>query len=94
VGLFNWENTIPAQNETDTTLVVGQEDAAGGQPWIYVGQKQREGNAFDKAGLTNGADFVLELKVHKSHPNPELVEYGQLLALYVRDFDDVYTISD
>jgi hypothetical protein len=31
--------------------------------------------------------------VHKPHPNPDLVEYGQLLALYVRDFDDVYTIS-
>jgi hypothetical protein len=25
---------------------------------------------------------------------PALVEYGQLLAMYVRDFDDVYTVSD
>ena len=61
LGLFNWENTIPAANETDTTLVLGQEDAAAGQPWIYVGHKQRHGNAFDKAGLTNGVDFVLDL---------------------------------
>jgi Bacterial protein of unknown function (DUF839) len=60
-GMFNWENTIPAPNETDTTLIIGQEDAAGGQPWIYVGHKQRDGNAFDRAGLTNGVDFVLDL---------------------------------
>jgi Alkaline phosphatase PhoX len=62
LGQFSWENTVPAANESDTTVVVGQEDAASGQPWIYVGHKQREGNAFDKAGLTNGVDFVLDLK--------------------------------
>jgi Bacterial protein of unknown function (DUF839) len=61
LGLFSWENTIPAPNESDTTLVVGQEDTAGGQPWLYVGHKQRNGNAFDKAGLTNGVDFVPDL---------------------------------
>jgi Bacterial protein of unknown function (DUF839) len=62
LGLFQWENTLVAQNETDTTLVMGQEDAAAGQPWIYVGHKQRNGNAFDRAGLTNGVDFVLDLE--------------------------------
>lgn len=61
LGLFSWENTIPASNESDTTLVVGQEDTAGGQPWLYVGHKQRNGNAFDKAGLTNGVNFVPDL---------------------------------
>jgi Bacterial protein of unknown function (DUF839) len=62
LGLFSWENTVPGANETDTTVVVGQEDAATGQPWIYVGHKQRDGNAYDKAGLTNGVNFVLDLK--------------------------------
>ena len=38
--------------------------------------------------------FLFDAQVHKPHPDPALVEYGQLLALYVRDFDDVYTISD
>jgi hypothetical protein len=32
--------------------------------------------------------------VHKTLTDPALVEHGQLLAMYVRDFDDVYTISD
>jgi hypothetical protein len=32
--------------------------------------------------------------VHNAHPDPALVEYGQLLALYVRAFGDVHTIGD
>ena len=62
LGMLNWENTVPAANETDTTVVMGQDDSASGQPAIYVGHKQREGNAFDQAGLTNGVNFVLDLK--------------------------------
>jgi hypothetical protein len=61
LGLFSWENTLVAYNRTDTTLVIGQEDAAFGQPWIYVGHKQRNGNPFDKAGFTNGVDYVPDL---------------------------------
>jgi hypothetical protein len=62
LGLFSWENTIAAHNESDRTLVIGNEDAAGGQLWVYVGTKQTSGNAFDEAGLTNGVNFVLDLK--------------------------------
>jgi hypothetical protein len=61
LGLFSWENTLAAPNESDTTLVLGQEDAAFGQPWIYIGHKQSNGNPFDKAGLTNGVDYVPDL---------------------------------
>ena len=61
LGLFSWENTLVRRNRSDTTLVIGQEDAAFGQPWIYVGHKQSNGNPFDKAGLTNGVDYVLDL---------------------------------
>jgi Bacterial protein of unknown function (DUF839) len=61
LGLFSWENTLVASNESDVTLVLGQEDAAFGQPWIYVGHKQKHGNPFDQAGLTNGVDFVPDM---------------------------------
>ena len=63
LGLFQWENTIPAPNETDTTLVMGQEDGPAGnvsQLWVYVGSKQRSGPPVAKAGLTNGDDHIID----------------------------------
>ncbi len=63
LGLFQWENTIPAPNETDTTLVMGQEDGPAGdvsQLWVYVGTKQDSGEPVDRAGLTNGDDHVID----------------------------------
>jgi hypothetical protein len=62
LGLFSWENTKPAANETDTTLVIGDEDGPtdGSQLWIYVGTKQRNGPPVAKAGLTNGDDHVID----------------------------------
>jgi len=62
LGLFSWENTVPADNRGRTTLVMGQEDGPrdGSQLWVYVGSKQNSGSAFDRAGLTNGRDFVLD----------------------------------
>jgi hypothetical protein len=61
LGLFSWENTKPAPNQTDTTLVIGDEDGptTGSQLWVYVGTKQRSGEPLAKAGLTNGDDHVL-----------------------------------
>lgn len=62
LGLFSWENAVPASNQSDTTLVMGQEDGLGdgSQPWVYVGRKQRSGEPVVKAGLTNGTDFVVD----------------------------------
>jgi Bacterial protein of unknown function (DUF839) len=61
LGQFSWENTLAARNRSDTTLVLGNEDTGTAQLRAYVGAKQRTGNPFDKAGLTNGNLFVLDL---------------------------------
>lgn len=62
LGLFAWENTVPAQNQSNTTLVIGNEDGptTGSQLWVYVGAKQRSGEPIAKAGLTNGDDHVID----------------------------------
>jgi hypothetical protein len=62
LGLFSWENTKPAPNASDTTLVMGDEDGPtdGSQLWVYVGTKQQSGPPVAKAGLTNGEDHVLD----------------------------------
>jgi hypothetical protein len=72
LGLFSWENSKPAHNRSDRTLVIGQEDAGptpaaenpdltAGQIWAYSGAKRRKGNAFQRAGLTNGVNSVADL---------------------------------
>jgi hypothetical protein len=64
LGMASWENTKPAYNRTDTTLVMGNEDGAAGpfsQLNVYRGTKSGRGNAFDRAGLTNGTHYVLDV---------------------------------
>lgn len=61
LGLLSWENTVPAHNRSDTTLVQGQEDSGAGQIWAYAGTKTNAGDPFDRAGLTNGTPNVIDL---------------------------------
>ena len=64
LGLFSWENSLVGLSEGDTTYIQGQEDTGptSGQLHVYVGHKLRRGNAFDRAGLTNGHQFVVDLQ--------------------------------
>lgn len=61
LGLFSWENTLAAANDTATTVVMGDEDgpANGSELRVYAGTKQAAGSPVDKAGLTNGRNHVL-----------------------------------
>jgi hypothetical protein len=60
LGKASWENTKHAYNRSDTTLVAGLEDGGQGQLWIHRGVKRRAGSPFDRAGLTNGSEFVID----------------------------------
>lgn len=62
LGLFSWENTLVGLNDRDVTYLQGQEDAATGQLHVYIGRKLKRGNAFDRAGLSNGHQFVVDLE--------------------------------
>ena len=61
LGLWSVENAIPLKTESDTTVVLGGEDATPGELWIYVGKKSKTGTAVEKAGLTNGTNYVLSI---------------------------------
>jgi hypothetical protein len=60
-GLAAWENFVPVPNKGKLTAVMGMEDgsATDSQLWMYVGTKSKTGAWYDKAGLTNGATYVL-----------------------------------
>lgn len=61
LGLLSWENTLLARTTSDATVAIGDEDGGDGQLWVYSGTKQLTGNAFDKAGLTNGGHSVVRV---------------------------------
>jgi Bacterial protein of unknown function (DUF839) len=68
LGLFSWENTLAADNSSDTTVIMGNEDQSNitpgvneSQMWVYVGTKQKQGSEVDKAGLTNGINYVVRV---------------------------------
>jgi hypothetical protein len=60
-GLAAWENFIPVPTNNDVTAVMSNEDgeAIASQLFMYVGKKQKSGSFYQKAGLTNGKNYVL-----------------------------------
>ncbi|WP_214317796.1 alkaline phosphatase PhoX [Nonomuraea sediminis] len=64
LGLHSWENTLPAANKSDTTLVMGNEDGGSAQLWVYAGRKQSTGSPVEKAGLTDGTLNVIDVEDH------------------------------
>ncbi len=54
LGKFSWENAVASPHSAEKTVVVGTDDATPGEVYIYVGDKQAEGNTIERAGLSDG----------------------------------------
>jgi hypothetical protein len=54
LGKFSFENSVACPAVSDTTIVIGLDDATPGQVYVYVGSKTNSGNEIERAGLTNG----------------------------------------
>ncbi|RYZ50318.1 MAG: choice-of-anchor D domain-containing protein, partial [Sphingobacteriales bacterium] len=54
LGKASFENQVASPTVSDTTVVIGLDDATPGQIYVYVGLKQDNGTDIDKAGLNNG----------------------------------------
>lgn len=61
IGLASWENLVPADIKSKTTVIMGMEDgsAIDSQLWMYRGTKTKTGEWYDRAGLNNGSPYVL-----------------------------------
>jgi secreted PhoX family phosphatase len=76
-GLAAWETFVPAHTNSKATVVFGNEDgsATDSQLWMYVGSKQTSGTWYDKAGFTNGKNYVLATDV--ANDNEFRSKYGK-----------------
>lgn len=61
LGKFSWENSVAKPDAGATTAVVGLDDAAGGQVYVYLGTKQATGNDVEKAGLARGTLYGVKI---------------------------------
>lgn len=61
IGLSSWENLVPADTKSKSTVIMGLEDgsATDSQLWMYRGTKTNSGEWFERAGLNNGTAYVL-----------------------------------
>jgi secreted PhoX family phosphatase len=63
LGLAAWENYLVNPASGRKTVVMGNEDgsATDSQLYMYVGQKETTGEWWEKAGLTNGQQYVMQV---------------------------------
>jgi hypothetical protein len=61
MGRHAWENLLACPFAQDKTIVIGNEDGGVNRVYVYVGEKQEDGNPVEQAGLTNGS--LSELKI-------------------------------
>lgn len=64
LGLASWESFMFADTRAKSTVVIGGEDGSAikSQLWLYVGTKTTKGAWYEKAGLTNGKNYVLNVE--------------------------------
>ena len=84
LGKFSWENAVASPYEQERTVVIGMDDSTPGQVYVYIGDKKKEGNEVEKAGLHGGKLYgirVLGLPDHVETREPGIPS-GLSFALY------------
>lgn len=67
LGRASWENWVASPLAQDKTVVVGTDDTSvNGQVYVYVGDKQAQGSAIEKAGLHGGKLYAVKVNGQQS----------------------------
>jgi hypothetical protein len=62
LGRANWENQVTMPSTGIATVVVGTDDDASGQVYVYVGRKRTTGNDVERAGLVGGRLYGVRIE--------------------------------
>lgn len=80
LGLFSWENAISSPFAQKKTINIGMDDSTPGQVYVYIGEKQTDGNVVEKAGLVGGKLYgvkALNLSVNADNESDSLAASGR-----------------
>lgn len=91
LGRFSWENSLAHPNAGDKTVIIGTDDSSSGQLYIYLGNKQTDGNPVEQAGLTNGVLYGLRVNGFPFEIAASGIPSGTSFDVY--DFGDVSSVS-
>lgn len=97
LGRMKYENIVPNNFEQDKTVLVSTDDATyrskskdayrnGGFVTVYVGEKQAEGNEIEKAGLTNGELYAIQVN--------QLIDDVETPVVDFHDDDNIALLND
>ncbi len=81
LGKFSWENSVASPLPSDTTVVIGTDDATPGQVYVYVGTKSSIGTDVEKAGLTNGRLYGVAVSGMTTESSSSVPAAGTTFAL-------------
>ena len=62
MGRIAWENVLANPASGDATLVIGLDDIQNGLLLVYLGQKSKEGNPVQQAGLVGGQVYAIKVE--------------------------------
>ncbi|HEX8235005.1 MAG TPA: alkaline phosphatase PhoX [Abditibacteriaceae bacterium] len=62
LGKMSFENVVPHPASGTKTVVVTTDDSTPGQVYVYVGDKTNTGSPVDRAGLTNGQLYGIQVQ--------------------------------
>lgn len=62
MGHIAWENVLANPASGDTTLVIGLDDIQNGLLLVYLGQKSKDGNPVQQAGLVGGQLYAIKVE--------------------------------
>lgn len=99
LGRASLENVVANPFAQDKTIVVGLDDAAPGQVYVYVGNKASTGSVVERAGLVGGALYGVTVAGMATEPNlsPTSASAFSLSALGAvagLSYAQVETVSD
>jgi hypothetical protein len=62
MGRIAWENVLANPTSSDATLVMGLDDIQNGLLLVYLGQKSKDGNPVQLAGLVGGQVYAIKVE--------------------------------